>query len=46
MKLNSHRGNLNGPNEKENSPEYIIESLTLGYDCENDVRYILMDYFF
>ncbi len=41
MKLIAHRGNINGPNkERENSPEYILESLALGYDCEIDVRYI------
>jgi len=40
MKLIAHRGNLNGPNDRENQPTYILESLILGYDCEIDVRYI------
>lgn len=41
MKLISHRGNLNGPNiEYENNPEYILNTIKLGYDCEIDVRYI------
>ena len=40
MKLIAHRGNLNGPNDRENQPTYIIESLKEGYDCEIDVRYI------
>lgn len=34
----SHRGNINGKNElEENKPEYIIESINLGYDCEIDL---------
>jgi hypothetical protein len=36
----SHRGNIEGPNlERENSPEYIIEALNLGFDVEVDVWY-------
>jgi len=36
----SHRGNLNGPNPKnENSPSYIEEALSL-FDVEIDVWYI------
>jgi hypothetical protein len=36
----SHRGNINGRiNERENSPDYIIEALKLKYDCEIDVWY-------
>lgn len=49
MKLISHRGNINGRIvERENSPEYILESLNLGYDVELDVWYtfdILSDKF-
>lgn len=34
----SHRGNLDGPNpEMENKPQYILETLKLGYDVEVDV---------
>lgn len=41
MKLISHRGNINGPNSnQENLPNYILNTLNLGYDCEIDVRYI------
>ena len=36
--LISHRGNINGPNkQQENSPEYIINALNLGYNVEIDV---------
>ena len=40
MKYIAHRGNINGPNVKENQPSYILETIKLGYDCEIDVRYI------
>ena len=41
MILISHRGNINGPKpELENSPDYILQSLALGYDAEIDVRMI------
>jgi hypothetical protein len=41
MKLISHRGNLNGPNEiRENSPHYIIEAIAKGYDVEIDLWWI------
>lgn len=41
MKLISHRGNLNGPiPEKENSPDYVQESLDKGYWVEIDVWFI------
>ena len=37
-KLISHRGNISGPNiSLENDPRYILEALSLGYDCEVDV---------
>ncbi len=39
MKLIAHRGNLNGPNNlEENKPEYIINCIRQGFDCEIDVR--------
>ena len=37
MILIAHRGNTNGPSDKENSPEYIIETLAKGYYVEVDV---------
>lgn len=41
MILISHRGNLNGKNkEKENSPDYITEALTLGFDVEVDIWFM------
>jgi len=41
MKFISHRGNLTGPNpSKENSPEFILESITSGFECEIDVWYV------
>ena len=37
----SHRGNLDGLNpERENSPEYIDEALSKGYDVEIDVWFV------
>ena len=39
MKLIAHRGNISGPSEYENHPNYIEETLELGYDCEVDVWY-------
>lgn len=38
MILISHRGNINGPiPEAENKPEYIEDTIRLGYDVEIDV---------
>jgi len=38
MILISHRGNIDGPNKvRENSPYYIMEALTMGYDVEIDL---------
>ena len=38
MILIAHRGNINGPNKlNENKPDYILETIKLGYDCEIDV---------
>lgn len=40
IKLISHRGNLNGVNpDRENSPSYIQEAITAGYDVEIDVHW-------
>lgn len=34
----AHRGNLNGRiPERENKPDYILEAINAGYDCEIDV---------
>lgn len=39
MILISHRGNVDGKNpELENSPDYILRAVELGYDVEIDVR--------
>jgi hypothetical protein len=41
MILISHRGNIDGPNEvRENSPYYIMEALTMGFDVEIDVWFV------
>ena len=41
MKLIAHRGNINGPNDDmENNPKYILNTLSLGFECEIDVRFI------
>lgn len=40
MILISHRGNIGGPNDvRENSPYYIMEAQSMGYDVEIDVWY-------
>lgn len=39
MIIIAHRGNVDGPNpERENSPDYIDEALSMGYDVEIDLR--------
>ena len=41
MKLISHRGNINGPiPEAENKPEYIDDTIRLGYDVEIDMWWV------
>ena len=46
MKLIAHRGNTNGPNpSQENNPEYLLLTLSKGFDCELDVRYINNNFF-
>ena len=38
MKLISHRGNIFGKNPNlENRPDYILQAIKKGYDCEIDV---------
>jgi hypothetical protein len=42
----SHRGNLYGPNpDEENRPDYINNSLSLGYDAEIDVWFFNNQYY-
>ena len=42
----AHRGNVYGPNEdKENSPDYILEALALGYEVEIDVWHVSGEFF-
>jgi hypothetical protein len=41
----AHRGNLEGPSEKENEPSYIENSIILGYDVEIDLWLIGKDMF-
>lgn len=36
----SHRGNLNGPSDQENKPEYIEAALNQGFDVEIDVWHV------
>ena len=36
----AHRGNINGPSELENHPDYIQDALRNGYDVEVDLWYI------
>jgi len=37
----SHRGNLDGKNEKrENHPDYILEAINKGYQVEVDIWYV------
>ena len=39
MQLIAHRGNVDGPNpERENTPEYIEEAISRGFDVEIDIR--------
>lgn len=46
MKIISHRGNLKGKiTERENSPSYIDEAISCGYDVEVDVWSIDKKYY-
>lgn len=41
MILISHRGNIDGPNPiRENSPNYVMEAIAMGYEVEIDVWWI------
>jgi len=40
MKLISHRGNLHGPDPRENEPSFILEALSKGFDVEIDLRLV------
>ena len=33
----AHRGNVNGPHEDENNPDYVAKALASGYDAEVDL---------
>jgi len=47
MKLIAHRGLMNGPdNTIENAPVQICRALSLGYDCEIDLRVDNHGYFY
>ena len=39
MKLIAHRGNVQGPQDTENSPSYLDSAIENGFDVEIDVRY-------
>jgi hypothetical protein len=39
MKLIAHRGNLHGPDNRENQPDYVESALKEGFDAEVDVWY-------
>lgn len=39
MILIAHRGNLNGPSDYENNPNYLTSAMYSGYDVEVDVWY-------
>lgn len=39
-KLIAHRGNLQGNDSRENSPEFLQQAIDLGFDIEVDIRYI------
>lgn len=46
MILISHRGNLDSKNpDRENSPLYLLEARSKGYDVECDIRYICGNYY-
>jgi len=40
MLLISHRGNIDGPNNLENSPDYIRKAIELGFNVEVDLQYL------
>lgn len=41
MIIISHRGNISGPNrDRENTPDYIEEAISLGFDVEIDIHLV------
>ena len=36
----AHRGNVNGPSDRENEPDYLLDAIAQGYDVEVDVWYV------
>lgn len=36
----AHRGNVNGPSDRENEPEYLKDALAQGYELEVDVWFV------
>ena len=45
MRLIAHRGNTNGPDSKENHPDYLRAALESGFDVEADVQYVESKFF-
>lgn len=39
MLIIAHRGNIDGPSEKENHPDYIRQAIDAGYKVEVDIFY-------
>lgn len=40
MKIISHRGNIDGPNILENSPQLLLSTINRGFEIEVDIRLI------
>lgn len=40
MLLIAHRGNITGPNNQENHPDYLLNAIEVGYDVECDVWFV------
>ena len=40
MYVYAHRGNVQGPNARENEPDYVLECLRLGFRVEIDVWHL------
>ncbi len=45
MKLIAHRGNIKGPDKKENHPDFLKSALSQGFDIEVDVTYVNSKYY-
>lgn len=39
-KIIAHRGNIDGPSLLENSPGFLLETISKGFDVEVDIRFI------